>query len=92
MDKIFLDRNVYLNTLLLKESFYNSSFRLYKFQDSNSTLLLTNAEGSVPNIICLVKEKYKIPNGIERLIKWMYSCGMLSSNKNIILNPLKSPF
>ena len=92
MVNVLLDTDVCLDILLLRKPFYKTSFELSLLQYFDETLYLNISEGSIPNLIYFVKEKHKVPEANERLIKWISNCDVISSTKQVILNALKSPF
>lgn len=91
MAKIFLDTDVCIDIILHRKPFFEVTDKVLEFARKRRFSIVMS-EGSIPNVIYVLTERYKISNINDRLTMWLKMCHVVSSNNQVIIHSLNSGF
>jgi len=91
MAEVFLDTNVAVDLVTMRQPFYNEAVFIERLAQAGSINMIVS-EGSIVTMIYIAFHKYKLPNAEDRLVSFLESCRVTSSTYSLILAALRSTF
>lgn len=91
MANIFLDTDVCIDFLVFRKPFYDQIDQTIAHIEAIDGKCIIS-ESSIPNLIYVLSNTYKVDQFERRLSLWIDSCDIISSNKEVIIRALHSDF
>ena len=91
MDRVFFDTDVCLDIILKREPFESQVVPIIELMQAGSIEIFFS-EGSIPNLIYISQERYKLSGGVESLVRWISTYSMVSSSRQSVVYSLQSDF